>query len=144
LLNLNIQNKKMAVGTLYGIYALFGALTTIYGPTISYLMQDYGIDFGEAGLLVTFTSIGRLISVLAGGALSDKYGRKPLLTVGMICWIVGLIGIGSLSWYMGAIFFAIIIGVGNGVVGATVNGAVADLNLNHLSRSLNRLHMFLQ
>lgn len=42
----------------------------------------------------------------------------------------------------GSYFFAIIIGVGNGVVGATVNGAVADLNLNHLSRSLNRLHMF--
>jgi len=132
----------MAAGILYAVYTLFGALTTIYGPTMAYLMQDYGIDYGQAGLLVTFTSVGRLISVLAGGALSDKYGRKPLLIIGIFCWLVGLAGIGSISWYIGAVFFALLIGIGNGVVGATVNGAIADINRNYLSRSLNRLHMF--
>ncbi|WP_165000874.1 MFS transporter [Xylanivirga thermophila] len=138
----NNINRKGSVAALYASFFLIGITVTVYGPTINYLMKDYNISMGKASLFVTFMSMGRTLSVLASGILSDKAGRKPILFGGTLCLTLGLLGIGTLSWYTGGLIFAVIAGVGHGMLDTSASAAISDLYPEKMSRALNRLHMF--
>ena len=59
--------------------------------------------------------LGCLLGVMAAGSLSDRYGRKPLLTVSAAIFIIASIGTGaagSISWF---IVYRILGGVGIGI-----------------------------
>jgi len=59
--------------------------------------------------------LGCLLGVMVSGSLSDRYGRKPLLIISALIFIVASIGTGAantLSWF---IFYRMMGGVGIGI-----------------------------
>jgi SP family sugar porter-like MFS transporter len=59
--------------------------------------------------------LGCLLGVMVSGGLSDRYGRKPLLTVAAIVFIVASYGTGAVNTIQWFIFYRILGGIGIGI-----------------------------
>ena len=77
------------------ILALFAALPPLaintYAPAISLIAQDFGVH--NSDVLTTFTTyiIGFSLGMLFWGAISDKYGRKNVIIIGSIIYILSTV-----------------------------------------------------
>ncbi|AJC48992.1 Bcr/CflA family efflux MFS transporter [Allofrancisella guangzhouensis] len=77
------------------ILALFAALPPLavntYAPAISLIAQDFGIT--DSQVLTTFATyfVGFSFGMLFWGAVSDKYGRKKIIIIGSIIYILSTI-----------------------------------------------------
>ncbi|MCA1562149.1 MAG: MFS transporter [Acidobacteria bacterium] len=86
-----------------------------------------GMTFGEIGALVAIYPATWGVIQLATGALSDRIGRKWLITTGM--WIQSA-GIGVVSMSKGFVAFALgagLLGVGTAMVYPTLLAAIGDV-----------------
>ena len=52
---------------------------TNYGPLIPVLRTDLHINNGQAGLMSTLLFLGLAVAYIPAGALSDRYGSRPVL-----------------------------------------------------------------
>jgi EmrB/QacA subfamily drug resistance transporter len=98
-----------------GFFALFGALFFL----TLYLQQVHGLSPMHAGVeLLPLTSVFMISSPLAG-ALTARYGPRPLLAVGMLLNAIGLFGLSHLqvdSSYLNLWPWFVLMGFGFGFV----------------------------
>eukprot|EP01127_Copromyxa_protea_P015122 TRINITY_DN4303_c0_g1_i1.p1 TRINITY_DN4303_c0_g1~~TRINITY_DN4303_c0_g1_i1.p1 ORF type:complete len:308 (+),score=46.13 TRINITY_DN4303_c0_g1_i1:25-924(+) len=77
-----MEERKPSKATLISLF-LFVVIEvlgfSIVLPLLPYLVQYYGMTPTQAGLLQSSNALAQLIAVPFIGALSDQYGRKPLL-----------------------------------------------------------------
>ncbi|MGQ4006337.1 multidrug effflux MFS transporter [Francisellaceae bacterium CB300] len=77
------------------ILALFAALPPLaintYAPAISLIAKDFGVH--NSDILTTFATyfIGFSFGMLLWGAISDKYGRKNIIIIGSIIYILSTV-----------------------------------------------------
>ncbi|NLO82119.1 MAG: MFS transporter [Clostridiales bacterium] len=135
-------SRRLITLCVYAAFFLIGITVTVFGPTMSYLMEDYNVGLAQAGLLVTFMALGRMLLVVFCGILSDYIGSKWVVIMGTACLATGLIGIGSLSLFPWALFFAFIAGIGHGAVDTAASSTMLELYPDKASSALNRANMF--
>lgn len=93
---------------IFGLICVFlcGIGFSIILPVVPYLVQPYTHSAGEQALVVTLlTSVYALcvfFTAPALGALSDKYGRRPLLLICLVGSVIGyfVFGIGGALWVL--------------------------------------------
>ena len=93
--------------------SLFTALLVILmiGPLLVDMAEDLGVPVAVAGQLNAPTPFVWLFVATLAGTLSDKYGRKPVLLLGITGAAIGLLGTG-LSWnFSSALAFRAVTGV---------------------------------
>lgn len=77
------------------ILALFAALPPLavntYAPAIPLIASDFGVS--NSTVLTTFATyfIGFSFGMLFWGAVSDKYGRKKVIIIGSVIYIISTI-----------------------------------------------------
>ncbi|AGX42877.1 MFS transporter [Clostridium saccharobutylicum] len=107
----NKQNTDQTVdkkALIFGLISVFlcGLGFTIIAPVIPFLVQPYISNPADQAIVVTMlTSIYAVCVFFAApvlGALSDKYGRRPLLLVCLLGSTIGYIvfGIGGALWVL--------------------------------------------
>ncbi len=66
--------------------ANFALYVIIFGvpPVIVRVVNDLGVTHAQAGLLMTITMATYCIFSLPGGLLSDRFGARPVLTLGLL------------------------------------------------------------
>jgi MFS transporter, DHA1 family, tetracycline resistance protein len=86
------------------------------------LLPFYGLDFGAGTTAVVWLlgvfSLAQLVSAPLLGRLSDRFGRKPILLLGLACSVISYawMGMAGALWMLfAARFFA---GAGAGTIGA--------------------------
>ncbi|GAA6043167.1 hypothetical protein JCM8097_008704 [Rhodosporidiobolus ruineniae] len=112
---------------------LYGWDTAVIGGALGNLGSDRGHTLGsvEQEWANASLSAGAIVGTLIGGTYSDKIGRKMVLVIGDICFIIGGILICAAYHYVQFVVGRIVMGAGCGiaaVVCAVYLGEVAPAN----------------
>lgn len=71
---------------------LFGFDTAVVSGTLEYLRDQYQLNEFMEGVVVATALVGCMVGALIAGSLSDRFGRKVMLIVSAILFVVGAIG----------------------------------------------------
>ena len=106
--------------------ALVAMDTTIVATAIPQVTADLG-GFSQVGWVFSVYLLAQTVTIPVYGKLADLYGRKPILVIGVVVFLIGSL-LSALSWSMLALIgFRALQGVGAGSIGATVNTVAGDL-----------------
>jgi MFS family permease len=86
-----------------------------------------GLPVGKVGLLAALYPAVWGLGQLATGPLSDRLGRKPLITTGMLVQASALVGTAVAGSFLPWAASAIMLGVGTAMVYPTLLAAVSDV-----------------
>jgi nitrate/nitrite transporter NarK len=100
---------------------------TNYGPLIPLLSKELHINAGQAGLLSTFLFLGLAVMYIPAGALTDRFGPRPVLVGFSIVLVLGgvlLPLVPNLTWILAC---RMLIGFGAGGTFVAGAGVAASL-----------------
>jgi MFS transporter, SP family, arabinose:H+ symporter len=94
---------------------LFGFDMAVVSGIIEPVKQQYQLSASEEGFFVSSALLGCIAGVAISGFLSDKIGRKKVLFIAAILFLVSAIGFALAKDYTWLIFFRVLAGAGVGV-----------------------------
>lgn len=78
--------------TLIGLVAMMAVSTDLYLPAIPQMVAGFGADISQGQLTLSSFLLGFAIGQLLYGGISDRYGRKPALYLGLAIYIGATLG----------------------------------------------------
>jgi SP family facilitated glucose transporter-like MFS transporter 12 len=100
--------KATAAASLGGI--LFGYDMGVISAALPQLIETFNLGEGQQEMVVSFLYIGCFIGASVGGFLCDKHGRKRMIIVTDVVFIVGATVLYAASTFRTVLFGRIIIG----------------------------------
>ncbi|WP_051234363.1 sugar porter family MFS transporter [Flavobacterium denitrificans] len=94
---------------------LFGFDMAVVSGIIEPLKLQYQLSSAQEGLFVSCALLGCIVGVAFSGYLSDKIGRKKVLFVSAILFLISAIGFAFSEAYSMLILFRVLAGMGVGV-----------------------------
>jgi len=102
------------------------AAMLMLGPLLVALADDFGTSIAVAGQLAAATFITWGITAPLVGPISDTYGRRPVLLIGVLLMALGVLGSGVAWNYSSLMATRLITGVGSAMIPPTIMAALAD------------------
>jgi len=116
------QNSQRKKGFLYLVCLiaalggfLFGFDTAVISGTVGFVKGDFKLDALQEGWFVSCALLGCIIGVAFSGKLSDKYGRKVILILSALLFLISAIGCTVCGSFSQLVIFRLIGGLGIGV-----------------------------
>ena len=94
---------------------LFGFDTAVISGTVGFVKSDFHLDALQEGWFVSCALLGCIFGVAFSGKFSDKYGRKIVLILSALLFLVSAIGCIACSSFSQLVIFRLIGGLGIGV-----------------------------
>ena len=120
----------VAVGTNY----------TMHGPVLGYIRAAFALSSADAGAVTTAFFLGAAATMLAGGAIADRIGTRPAITIGFLLVVLGNLGAGLLTPSFAALIgWRVLGGLGAGfgfAAGASYTRSIFDDRGRHLAQGL--------
>ena len=107
---------------------LFGYDISVISGTVPYLQDYYQLSEASKGFAVSSAYIGCIIGVLFAGKLSDAYGRKIILFIAGILFMVSAIGSGWSNTLTGFIIYRILGGIAVGKASILAPMYIAEIS----------------
>jgi sugar porter (SP) family MFS transporter len=102
-----------AVAALGGL--LFGFDTAVIAGTLQYLTRYFHLTDSALGLIVAAASIGCIPGALLAGRLADRFGRKKMMIVTSLLYIIAALGSGLAGSFTELLIYRLIGGVAIGM-----------------------------
>lgn len=120
-----------------GVFVVLGMPAGSLGVAWPHMRASLGVPLAGLGLLLTFSTVGFLLSTTWTGALADRLGFPRLIVATCAVAALGLLLLAlATQWWM-ALVAALLIGIGSGPADAALNAFVA---IHHGVRTLGWLH----
>ena len=124
-----VQERTVSSWTLLTFAAtivVVRAVMLMLGPLLVELAGDFDTSIAVAGQLAAATFITWGICAPLVGPISDTYGRRPVLLIGLLLMSLGVFGSG-VAWSYGSLLTTrLITGVGSAMLPPTMMAALAD------------------
>jgi MFS family permease len=92
-----------------------------------YITQKFGVGMYEAGILLGIMSAFGLVGNLAGGALTDRFGRKQLILFGLVFSALSTLSFGLVDEIRYMYPLVILVGLIGHVSGPAHDAMIADI-----------------
>lgn len=125
---MSISSRRSIVTlALLGAAAFAGTWNVIFlAPVLPSVAEDTGVSVSIAGQLVTVSAAVAFIFLALLGPLSDRYGRRPMLVVGLGVMGIAALGSSFTSDYRVLMALRIISGIADAMVLPSAAAAVSD------------------
>ena len=107
-------------------YAVYAADRTVLASVLAVMAPALRLTNYEIGLVGSAQYIGVLCFVFLSGHLSDRYGRKTVILIGIVVFTLFTWLIGLASSFLQAFVFRLISGFGEGIFWPVAMAAVAS------------------
>lgn len=111
---------------IYINYAILSMAQIIISQYSSRFQAMWSTDLHGISTVISMMGIGRIITILFAGDFSDRFGRKPVLIVGMIVNAVFLTGLMFSSSMLMAAIFSLFLGFANSFDDAAAYPALSE------------------
>ncbi|MFK8260131.1 MFS transporter [Erwinia sp. AnSW2-5] len=98
---------------LYLNYLVHGMGVLLMTLNMSHLEQQWQTNAAGVSVVISSLGFGRLVVLFVSGMLSDKFGRKPFIYLGMLCYLGFFFGILSSQSITTAFAFGFLAGMAN-------------------------------
>jgi len=99
---------------------------TFLAPVLPNVADDTGVSVAIAGQLITASAVVTLVCLVVAGPLSDRYGRRPMLMLGLAAMGLAALGSAFTSSYSMLLALRIISGIADALVLPSAAAAVSD------------------
>jgi len=124
-----VQQRGISSSTLLlfaAIVFMARAVSLMLGPLLVALADDFGTSIAVAGQLAAATFITWGITAPLVGPISDTYGRRQVLLIGVLLMALAVLGSG-VAWSYGSLLaLRLITGIGSAMILPTIMAALAD------------------
>ncbi|TKI02924.1 MFS transporter [Martelella alba] len=103
----------LAVMGIYLSYFLHGVSVITLAQNMTQLATKFGTDSAGIAYLISGIGLGRLISILFFGVISDKFGRRAVILLGIGLYVLFFFGIPASPNLFTAYILAVCVGVAN-------------------------------
>lgn len=108
------NNSSYAIaGSIYANYIIQSIALIIIMQFSEEISKQLDTDLIGVGFVASGIGFGKIFLMFVGGILSDKFGRKPFIYLGMGCYIIFFIGLLFCHNITVAFVLAMFIGAGN-------------------------------
>ncbi len=101
--------------------------TDLYLPALPHVMDTFNANQMQVNLSLSMFLISFALGILIWGPVSEKYGRRPILLMGLALYTIGSAGCAMSSNVTMLILSRIIQGFGGGAAEAVVTAMVKDM-----------------
>lgn len=123
-----MKNKYMPTAlSLYMNYFVHGMGVIILAQNMAALAKHWGTNAAGVAVVISSLGIGRIIVLLVSGALSDKFGRKPFVVLGVFTYIAFFAGILLSRSMVVAYIFGILAGMANSFLDSGTYPALMEM-----------------
>lgn len=127
----------------YSILNLIIGLTGIViRPLIPIVSKDINIGLDMIGIVLFAISFGFFISVILTGYLSDRYGTKLTIALGLLISIISSLGFGLTYTFFILLISGLLMGIGRGTLMAGINAHVVNIYPEKRGANLLKLSSF--
>lgn len=119
---------------------------TGYGVILT-LIPDWSehLGIGNKGLFFTAYTLSSIAIRFVSGKVADRYGRIPVMIVGLFIIAVAVLLLGLGNSINGLILGAVIYGIGTGILSPAVNAWTIDLSLpQHRGKAMATMYIALE
>lgn len=107
------QNYAGVAVSVYINYAIVGMATIIISQYSNYFQNLWNTDVKGISMVISAVGIGRLLTIIFAGIISDRIGRKKTMLIAMATDIIFLLGISFSHNVIAACIFALFFGATN-------------------------------
>lgn len=124
------------------VFIALGILTATIGPVLPDLARNTLSTLEAVGSIFTAIFMGAFLAQIAAGTLADRFGPRPVLIVGIVIMIVGMVGV-TLSNSIFLMFASgLLAGLGHGAVDISVNLLAARVFQERSTAAVNLVNFF--
>lgn len=117
-------------------FAIRARLETVFGP------EGVGLTLEQIGYAFTPAFWGFTLAMIFGGPLVDTLGIKKITWIAFVMHAIGIIWT-IMADSMTSLFLAtLFVGIGNGMVEASLNPMIASMYTQKKTKMLNRFHVW--
>lgn len=119
---------------------LFGFDTAVVSGTLGYLREQFTLTDLSEGIVVASALVGCMVGALIAGTLSDRFGRKRVLILAAILFLISALGCAVPPTVVWLIFARWVGGVGVGVASMLSPMYLSEMSPAHLRGRLVALY----
>ncbi len=100
--NLPPERRKQALLLLFGVVLMIMIGFSVLFPVEPYYVKQFGADARTMGFITAIYSFMQFVFAPLWGRLSDRVGRRPVLMIGLVGFILGqtLFGLATSIWML--------------------------------------------
>lgn len=139
----SVMHKKKVQFVVTGlVMMLFGITMVVVGTINNFLMVDFGVDKIFIGACASVLAVGILLGSFLFGPVTERYGYKPVMLVGIFLILAGLTGTIYNNLILIFPYLFLLIGFGGGMLNGVTNLLVSALYPENNSAYLSLLGVF--
>lgn len=112
---------------LYLDYLIHGMAIVILAQNMAVLGRQWHVGDAGVSLVISSLGIGRLLVLYIAGSLSDRFGRRLFVKIGIVTYVLFFIGIVSSRNVYSGYFFGILAGMANSFLDTGTYPALMEL-----------------
>lgn len=126
----------------YGTLSLEGGLNVILIALMPYFASTLHMDIADTSLFVTAKNIGTFLLLYISGRLSDRFGKKRMILLGLLAMLVFLFGLSGTQSVLVLLMFCFIGGLGHGLSDAPSMSLLYDIFPKNSSSAIGLVQFF--
>ncbi len=121
---------------------VYGIIAAMFGTNIPALAKQFSLSDSQAGFIFTAYALGLTIASISVGPLIDNKGKKTGLLLGLSLVAAALYALANAGSYQMTVAFAVMLGIGGGIIVTGANALVSDINPAKRGSVMNGLNLF--